>query len=101
MGLKNPFKGITDEEYLKVSRIRLEKRLVTHMTAIFTNCLSSVQLAYAAEIADEPEKWKALRATILNQGNNEIRGVQSELDGFEVGFIPLTVEVPIKPRKES
>jgi len=70
------------------SREKLKRAAESEVTKMFENILDYAQVACA-----QPETYKALRSKILRAGNNCIRAIKSEMDTYDVKYIPKSEDV--------
>lgn len=70
------------------SRDKLKRAAEAEVTKMFENILDYAQVACA-----EPNTYKALRSKVLRAGNNCIRALKSEMDTYEVAYIPKAEDV--------
>ena len=70
------------------SREKLKRAAEAEVTKMFENILDYAQVACA-----EPNTYKALRSKVLRAGNNCIRALKSELDGYDISYIPRAEDV--------
>jgi hypothetical protein len=70
------------------SREKLKRAAEEEVTKMFENILDYAQVACA-----QPDTYKALRSKILRAGNNCIRSIKSEMDTYEVKYIPTAEDV--------
>ena len=70
------------------SRERLKRAAEEEVTRMFENILDYAQVACA-----KPDTYKALRSKILRAGNNCIRSIKNEMDGYDVTYVPTTEDV--------
>jgi hypothetical protein len=94
MSLKDIVKK--EDSYTVASRDRLSKNLEAKMKKIYTSALHSIELVYGAN----NDEFEAVRKSILDSGNDQIRKMREELDGYNVEFIPQTIVINTKERLE-
>ena len=70
------------------SREKLKNAAEAEVTKMFENILDYAQVACA-----QPDTYKALRSKILRAGNNCIRAIKSEMDVYEVTYVPSAEDV--------
>lgn len=70
------------------SRDKLKRAAEAEVTKMFENILDYAQVACA-----EPNTYKALRSKVLRAGNNCIRALKSEMDTYEVAYVPKSEDV--------
>ena len=70
------------------SREKLKRAAEAEVTKMFENILDYAQVACA-----QPDTYKALRSKILRAGNNCIRALKSEMDTYEVAYIPKAEDI--------
>jgi len=70
------------------SREKLKRAAEAEVTKMFENILDYAQVACA-----QPDTYKALRSKILRAGNNCIRALKSEMDTYEIAYVPKAEDV--------
>jgi len=70
------------------SREKLKRDSEAEVTKMFENILDYAQVACA-----QPDTYKALRSKILRAGNNCIRAIKSEMDAYDIKYIPKTEDI--------
>ena len=70
------------------SREKLKRAAEAEVTTMFENILDYAQVACA-----QPDTYKALRSKILRAGNNCIRSIKNEMDGYDVTYVPTTEDI--------
>ncbi len=103
----------TDEDALKNhernSRARLQRILATKMRTVFIGALSAVEQSFGElwghngtpeqrEAAREKWKqiWETCRSSILNNGNAQLRAVESELAQYTVSWNRCQKTLPVE-----
>ena len=89
------------EKYLETSRVRLAENLEKKLQTTFIGAISAIEESVfgqlwghglSAEERTEEQRWwydvwQQVRTKILNQGNNQLRAMQSELALYKVEWL--------------
>ncbi len=85
-------------EYERKSRARLQRVVTTKMRTTFIGALSAIEQYFgelwghhASESHDPKQEkwrqaWETCRGTVLNNGNAQLRAIESELTQYTVGW---------------
>ena len=77
------------DKYSIGSREKLRAAMRHKIKRTFVGCLDAVEREL---LPDDKEKFKKIRSKILSLGNDQIRNMETELEKYNVEFIPYHVE---------
>lgn len=107
-------KNARREKYLEDSRKRLETIIRKKMRTTFIGALDSFETNFGDlwghglnedELSDEQVEfqaiWDATRTDVLNKGNTQLRGLQTELANHVVSWNRYTLDLPVKENEDG
>lgn len=109
--MKEKIRKETEEKYLKESKKRLKNILETKLRTTFIGALDIFERTFGylwGKDSPEPlddtqqemfEIWQEVRKRILDQGNNQMRAAQNEIDQYTIRWNRYTMVLPVKPNK--
>jgi hypothetical protein len=103
-----------EEKKLEACRKRLDKIVTTKIRTSFVGALAKFEEDFGflwghnksieqltPEEKEMRELWDQTRTAVLNNGNNQLRGAQTEISMHVVSWNRYTMEMPFKPREEE
>jgi hypothetical protein len=95
---------MNDDKYNSESKSRLLSILRKKLMCSFIGALDRIEKSKFGELIDKPE-WEAeyenLRREILNNGNQQIRAIEDELNHYTVHWERYQVRMPVLRTKED
>ncbi len=107
--LKKKMQEESQQRYLDESKRRLGKIVETKLKTSFIGALSQFEQEFGflwgheqqGDLTDEQEFmkeiWERTRTSVLNNGNNQIRAVKSEIANHSIEWQRYRSELPVKP----
>lgn len=110
--MSRKLKEARQKDYLEKSRQRLERIMCTKVRTTFIGALSIFERYFGflwgvgeSSLTSEQSKMKELydqaRHEILNNGNNQMRALQNELNNQTVSWNRFHLDLPVKPLKQG
>ena len=111
--LKDKIRSENKDKYLENSKKRLEKIISTKIRTSFIGAISTFEEAFGFlwghdnpdDLTEEEqimkEVWEKTRTSILNNGNNQIRAVKSEVANHSIEWQRYRMELPVKPMESK
>lgn len=87
------------DNYSIASRKKLRAAINHKIKRIFVGCLDAVEKELgisSTSSGDDAEAFRKLRSKILSIGNDQIRNMETELERYNVEFIPYHIEFVMK-----
>lgn len=107
--LVNRAKSAREEQYLELSRRRLDKLVTTKVRTAFIGALAAFEENYGFlwgkgknedDLTEQEsimrELWMQTRTKVLNNGNTQMRAVQTEIANHVVSWNRYHMELPVK-----
>jgi transcription termination factor Rho len=107
--LKKKMQEENQQRYLDESKKRLSKIVETKLKTAFIGALSNFEQEFGflwghGQKSDPTEEqefikeiWERTRTSVLNNGNNQIRAVRSEIANHSIEWQRYRTELPVKP----
>ena len=107
--LKKKMQEESQQRYLDESKKRLSKIVETKLKTAFIGALSNFEQEFGFLWGHEQksgpteeqefmkEIWERTRTSVLNNGNNQIRAVKSEIANHSIEWQRYQTELPVKP----
>ncbi len=107
--LKKKMQEDNQQRYLDESKKRLAKIVETKLKTAFIGALSHFEEEFGflwgheqqGDLTEEQEFmreiWERTRTAVLNNGNNQIRAVKSEVANHSIEWQRYRMELPVKP----
>lgn len=107
--LKKKMKEDSQQQYLEESKKRLAKIVETKLKTSFIGALSHFEEEFGflwghgqeEDLTEEQEFmreiWERTRTAVLNNGNNQIRALKSEVANHSIEWQRYRMELPVKP----
>jgi hypothetical protein len=107
--LKKKMKEESQQKYLDESKRRLAKIMETKLKTAFIGALSHFEQEFGFLWGHEQqdplteeqefmkEIWDRTRTSVLNNGNNQIRAVRSEIENHSIEWKRHQIQLPVKP----
>jgi len=112
MAENGEYKQARDEKYKQESKTRLSKIAKKKVETTMIGALSSIEENFGflwgsgdSNMTPEERKmfdiYQKVRAEILDRGNLQARNLDAELSNHEVKWLKFTVDMPVRPIRES
>ena len=111
--LKKKMQEENQQRYLDESKKRLSKIVETKLKTAFIGALSNFEQEFGflwghGQQSDPTEEqefmkeiWERTRTSVLNNGNNQIRAVRSEIANHSIEWQRYRTELPVKPMESK
>jgi len=83
-----------EDNYSIGSRQKLKAAMRHKIKRTFVEALNAVEAELAPE---ERERFKRIRSKILSVGNDQIRNMETELERYNIEFIPYQIKIMQPP----
>lgn len=84
-----------EDKYSKGSRQKLKAAIRHKIKRTFVEALNAIEIEFTDK---ETERFKRVRSKILSVGNDQIRNMETELERYNVEFIPYQIKLLQPPR---
>jgi hypothetical protein len=112
--LRAQAKKANEEKRLEACRRRLDKIITTKIRTSFVGAIAKFEESFGFlwghgkqedELTEEErtmrELWDQTRTAVLNNGNNQLRGAQNEIQLHVVSWNRHQLEFGVKPKEEN
>lgn len=110
--IKNRMVEYNRSKYEKESKDRLSSIIETKIKTSFIGAISQFEedfgflWGHGEEELEEDQRimkeiWDKTRTSILNNGNNQIRGASNEIELYKINWERHTMQLPVKPLEET
>jgi len=83
------------------SKERLKKNLERKFKKLFGSALYMFETMLRAEIEKNPEIHREFKSELFRAGNRIIQNMKSELDCYNVEYVPFTIELRMENEKHD